>query len=119
MAATLAPSVDYVATFARQLKAAREARKLSQRQLGTLAGCSGSIISRYERASHEDAPALPNVMRLALALRVNLDWLLLGTGPRDSDAPIVIVQLNALAPSRLREIADELEGGLRSVVTSD
>jgi transcriptional regulator with XRE-family HTH domain len=107
-------SDDPMRVFPAQLKAARELRGLSQRQLGKLAGCSGANISRYEQGLRIDSVSLPIVVRLAQALRVALPWLLLGEGPRDIDAPVMLVQIDSGAPKRLRELADQLERGFTS-----
>ena len=105
-------SAEYVRTFARNLEAARNVRGLSQRQLARLTGISGAAVSRYESADHESAISLPLVMRLARVLRVHLAWLLLNEGPRDLDAPVIVLQIDTMTPDRLRELADQLECGL-------
>lgn len=60
--------------FGARLKRLREAKKLSRRQLETLAAIPHGVISRLE--SDERAyPSMPGAMRLAKVLGVTLDYL--------------------------------------------
>jgi transcriptional regulator with XRE-family HTH domain len=75
-ALTLAPSA---ARLGRALLAIRRARKLSQRDLGRLAGVSASAISQAERGLR--GLSLETVLELAAALGVSLDEFLRGEIP--------------------------------------
>lgn len=51
----------------------RKAKKLSQNDLGKLAGTSGDLIGRYER--DEVKPSIEVAVKIANALEVSLDFL--------------------------------------------
>ena len=63
--------------FARRLRAAREARGVSQKQLGILAGIDQFVasarINQYERGKH--VPDLQTAQRLAAELKVPVSYL--------------------------------------------
>ena len=63
--------------FARRLRAAREARGVSQKQLGILAGIDQFVasarINQYERGKH--VPDLQTAQRLAAELNVPVSYL--------------------------------------------
>ena len=63
--------------FARRLRAAREARGVSQKQLGILAGIDQFVasarINQYERGKH--VPDLQTAQRLATELKVPVSYL--------------------------------------------
>ena len=75
-------------TVAHRLRTAREARKLNQRDLAEKAGLSVAYVHKVERTldpgMERDAIAHPRtdcVAKLAEALNVPQEWLLLGIGP--------------------------------------
>lgn len=107
-------SAEYIATFARNLRIARRARGISVRELARECEVSAAAVSRYEKGRPRSAVSLPIVMTLARVLRVHLAWLLLDEGPRDLDAPVIVLQINSSTPQRLRELADQLESGFVS-----
>lgn len=63
--------------FARRLKEARTASKLTQTELSKLSGVTPATISAYECADGLKGknPSLDNALKLAQALNVSLDWL--------------------------------------------
>lgn len=63
--------------FARRLKEARAASKLTQTELSKLSGVTPATISAYECADGLKGknPSLDNALKLAQALNVSLDWL--------------------------------------------
>lgn len=61
----------------RRLQSAREFQGLTQKQVGELAGMSNVTVSHYERGHKQ--PGLENLVRLAQALQVSCDYLLLGS----------------------------------------
>lgn len=60
----------------RRLKAAREALGLTQSSVGEYAELTNVRISHYETGQRQ--PSLENLVRLAQALQVSCDYLLLG-----------------------------------------
>ena len=66
-------------TFPARLRAARDARGLSQLELSRLLSVDPIVVSRYERGKIK--PHIDRVETLCEALGVSLDWLLLGRGP--------------------------------------
>ena len=76
--AVLAPA-EIVGRVAASLRAVRRARKLSQHDLGHLAGVTASAISQVERA--ERGLSLATLVRLSAALGVTIDDLLRGEDP--------------------------------------
>ncbi|WP_025091706.1 helix-turn-helix domain-containing protein [Brucella intermedia] len=60
--------------FARNLFWLREARKLSQEELGFRAGLHRSTIQNFENRKH--SPTLKNLAKLAAALDVTIDELI-------------------------------------------
>ncbi len=111
--------LDCSSVFGSNLAAARTARGISQRELAELSGISSAAISRYESHDRKSASSLPTVLRLARALRVHIAWLLLNEGPRDLDAPVIAIQIDATTPNRLRELADQLESGFVTPKSDD
>lgn len=66
-------------SFAKRLQEARRARKLTQSSLAAAAHLTSMmVVSRYERGVHE--PRYRNAEALARALKVDVAWLLSGTG---------------------------------------
>ena len=74
----LAPA-EVTGRVAASLRTVRRARKLSQHDLGELAGVTASAISQVERA--ERGLSLATLVRLSAALGVTLDDLLRGEDP--------------------------------------
>ena len=74
----LAPA-EIVGRVAASLRAVRRARKLSQHDLGDLAGVTASAISQVERA--ERGLSLATLVRLSAALGITIDDLLRGEDP--------------------------------------
>lgn len=70
---------DDLKTFGGRLKAAREAARLSQRQLAKAADLDQSQISKLEGNAHKGSPA---VAQLAAAAGVEALWLATGEEPR-------------------------------------
>ena len=65
---------DYLfMTLGEHITTLRKKNKLSQQELGKLAGTSGDLVGRYER--DEVKPSIEVVIRLADALGVSLDFL--------------------------------------------
>ena len=76
--ALLAPA-EIVDRVAASLRAVRQARELSQHDLGDLAGVTASAISQVERA--ERGLSLATLVRLSAALGITIDDLLHGEDP--------------------------------------
>lgn len=73
-------------TFGDRLKAAREARGLTQAELAERAGMAAVHVSHLETGVKPN-PAVPTLVRLATALRCSADYLLgLGDGAADERA---------------------------------
>lgn len=80
-------------TVAERLKKAREARGLGQKELSTNAGVSNAYVGMVERVLEVDAPphtqirnpGVEQLQKLALALDVPEEWLVLGIGPDPFD----------------------------------
>jgi len=60
-------------TFGSRVSTVRKQRKMSQSELGKLAGISGDIVGKYER--DEMKPSIETATKLAAALEVSLDYL--------------------------------------------
>jgi transcriptional regulator with XRE-family HTH domain len=60
-------------TLGSHIATLRKDKKISQQELGKLAGTSGDLIGRYER--DEVKPSIEVVIKLADALNVSLDYL--------------------------------------------
>ena len=60
--------------FAKRLKSAREALRLTQAEVGDRAGFSPAEVSFYETGTR--TPTIENLARLCKALKVSADWLL-------------------------------------------
>lgn len=74
------------AGFYRRLRAAREARALSRRELGQRADLSHTQVQNLESGEHE-SPGIVTAERLARALAVPVIWLAYNLG----DAPADVV----------------------------
>ena len=66
------------ATVVDRLIYARVERELSQRALSLSAGLSDSVVNKLEKGQ---TPKYETAEKLAVALRVPLEWLWLGLGP--------------------------------------
>ncbi len=60
-------------TFGGRVAAIRKEKKMSQSDLGKIAGISGDIVGKYER--DEMKPSIETATKLAAALNVSLDYL--------------------------------------------
>ena len=93
--------------FARRLRAAREARGVSQKQLGILAGIDQFVasarINQYERGKH--VPDLQTAQRLAAELNVPVSCLY----EPDDDLAELIRLLGACSRDQLRQLITQLE----------
>jgi transcriptional regulator with XRE-family HTH domain len=77
-------------SFADRLRKTREAKSLSQAELGQKAGLQASAISHFEAGRR--SPSFDNLIRLADALSVTLDFLL-GRATEPKNAGPVAEQL--------------------------
>ncbi len=93
--------------FARRLRAAREARGVSQKQLGILAGIDQFVasarINQYERGKH--VPDLQTAQRLATELKVPVSYLY----EPDDDLAELIRLLGGCARDQLHQLITQLE----------
>lgn len=93
--------------FARRLRAAREARGVSQKQLGILAGIDQFVasarINQYERGKH--VPDLQTAQRLAAELNVPVSYLY----EPDDDLAELIRLLGACSRDRLHQLITQLQ----------
>jgi transcriptional regulator with XRE-family HTH domain len=101
--------MDERSVFARRLRAARESKGVSQKQLGILAGIDRFVasarINQYERGKH--VPDLQTAQRLAAELHVPVSYLY---EPEDDLAELIRV-LGGCSPDRLRELLTQLQEG--------
>lgn len=93
--------------FARRLRAAREARGVSQKQLGILAGIDQFVasarINQYERGKH--VPDVQTAQRLAAELGVPVSCLY----EPDDDLAELIRLLGGCSRDQLRQLITQLE----------
>ena len=93
--------------FARRLRAAREARGVSQKQLGILAGIDQFVasarINQYERGKH--VPDLQTAQRLATELNVPVSYLY----EPDDDLAELIRLLGASSRDQLHQLIAQLQ----------
>ena len=101
--------MDERSVFARRLRAARELKGVSQKQLGILAGIDQFVasarINQYERGKH--VPDLQMAQRLAAELHVPVSYLY---EPEDDLAELIRV-LGGCSSDRLRELLTQLQEG--------
>jgi len=92
--------------FQRRLKQAREARELSQKNLGIEAGIdpfvASSRINRYEQGVHE--PDMATVQRLAKALHVPLPYLF----ATDDKMAAMILAFDKLSPAERERVLQNM-----------
>ena len=93
--------------FARRLRAAREAKGVSQKQLGILAGIDQFVasarINQYERGKH--VPDLQTAQRLATELNVPVSYLY----EPDDDLAELIRLLGACSRDQLHQLITQLQ----------
>ena len=93
--------------FARRLRAAREARGVSQKQLGILAGIDQFVasarINQYERGKH--VPDLQTAQRLATELNVPVSYLY----EPDDDLAELIRLLGACSREQIHQLITQLQ----------
>ena len=93
--------------LARRLRAAREARGVSQKQLGILAGIDQFVasarINQYERGKH--VPDLQTAQRLAAELNVPVSYLY----EPDDDLAELIRLLGGCSRDRLHQLITQLQ----------
>ncbi len=93
--------------FARRLRAAREARGVSQKQLGILAGIDQFVasarINQYERGKH--VPDLQTAQRLATELNVPVSYLY---EPDEALAELIRL-LGACSRDQLHQLITQLQ----------
>ena len=93
--------------LARRLRAAREARGVSQKQLGILAGIDQFVasarINQYERGKH--VPDLQTAQRLATELNVPVSYLY----EPDDDLAELIRLLGACSRDQLHQLITQLQ----------
>ncbi len=93
--------------FARRLRAAREARGVSQKQLGILAGIDQFVasarINQYERGKH--VPDLQTAQRLATELNVPVSYLY----EPDDDLAQLIRLLGGCSRDQIHQLITQFE----------
>ena len=93
--------------FARRLRAAREARGVSQKQLGILAGIDQFVasarINQYERGKH--VPDLQTAQRLATELKVPVSYLY----EPDDDLAELIRLLGGCSRDKIHQLITQFE----------
>lgn len=72
--------------WGRRIKECREARGLTQAQLGQLIGASQQTIAGYESEGDPKEPSIAVFVRLGQELKASPAWLAFGTGDRSVDA---------------------------------
>ncbi|AZY47922.1 helix-turn-helix domain-containing protein [Bordetella avium] len=108
-------------TFSDRLREARVLRGYTQQSLARVAGLSQSAIASYESGRRQSSRAM---RQLARVLRVRLDWLETGQGPRDASPSFLLqdatsycieeAQLQILQPHE-RSILEQL---IRTYITA-
>jgi transcriptional regulator with XRE-family HTH domain len=95
--------------FAGRLKAARATRKLTQTELGNMAGITASSIAQFE--GNHRAPSLANLKKLARTLDVTADYLLgLSETPVAVQSQDAIIQaVNALSQRDIKLVEGLVE----------
>ena len=97
-------------TFGQRVAIIRKQKNMKQTELGDLIGTSGDIVSRYER--EVISPTIEVAARIASALNVSLDHLVMGHEPEkgnNADAVAYKVQ-------QLEKLSDEDKGHVMAVI---
>jgi transcriptional regulator with XRE-family HTH domain len=100
-------------TFGSRVATIRKEKKMSQSDLGKIAGISGDIVGKYER--DEMKPSIETATKLAAALDVSLDYLV-GNGTLqvfDKNLLRRIEDLSSLPDQDRKGILFALDGLLR------
>ncbi|MDL2279687.1 helix-turn-helix domain-containing protein [Desulfovibrio sp. OttesenSCG-928-G11] len=99
-------------TFGSRLKYARG--RLSQAALAARLGIPQTTLSNYEKGRNE--PNFATLAQLCFELRVNVEWLLFGSGPmvRDADPerPVPPAEDSAYTAVRLKKLEEQLARAL-------
>ncbi len=74
-------------SFGNRLTSIRKDRKVSQSELSVKAGVHANLIGRYER--EEAVPSIEVAAKLAEALKISLDYLVLGKSELDLDQTLL------------------------------
>ncbi|WP_282162849.1 helix-turn-helix domain-containing protein [Ulvibacterium marinum] len=92
-------------------------RRLSNGNLGKMAGTSGAVIGRYERG--EITPSVEIANKIAIALGVSLDYLVGNTGAVIKDKKLLqrIQEIANLSEDRKKYIFDFIDMALRDYKT--
>ena len=90
-------------SFARRLKALREARKITQKDLAEMLGVQVTLVSRYERGL--TVPSSSTVVHLARIFQVSTDELLTGS-TKGGEPPAI---RHATLFDRFRRLDDEVD----------
>ncbi len=100
-------------TFGSRVAAIRKQKKMSQSNLGKLAGISGDIVGKYER--DEMKPSIETATRLAASLDVSLDYLVGNAELQVFDKSLLnrIEELASLPEADKQGILFALDGLLR------
>ena len=70
--------------LAERIKQARQSKNLSQKQLASNIGVSGSAISQYESNSYfHSEPSIKKLIAISKALDVSIEWLATGRGAKN------------------------------------
>lgn len=104
---------DYLfMTLGEHITALRKKNKLSQQELGKMAGTSGDLVGRYER--DEVKPSIEVVIKLADALGVSLDFLVGKTELElDNEALKRLEQISKLPKEERLQIFNVVDALLR------
>ncbi len=100
-------------TFGSRVSHVRKEMKLSQAELGKIAGISGDIVGKYER--DEMKPSIDTATKLANALNVSLDYLVGNVSTTVFDKHLLekIELLSSLPENDQKGILYALDGLLR------
>ena len=104
-------------TFGSRIVTIRKSKKMSQSDLGKLAGISGDIVGKYER--DEMKPSIDTATKLANALEVSLDYLVGNAETEVFDKGLLkrIEELSELSENDQQGILYALDGLLRDAKT--
>jgi transcriptional regulator with XRE-family HTH domain len=96
-------------TIGSRIKQVREERRVSRPQLAKLAGVPYPTLAGIE---NDDQSGSTRLHAIAKALRVNVEWLESGTGPKEAasqPAPLSVSRHVRLDPSIVRDVAQALQ----------
>ena len=104
-------------SFGNRLTSIRKDRKVSQSELSAKAGVHANLIGRYER--EEAVPSIEVAAKLAEALKVSLDYLVLGKSELNLDQTLLekVLSIQQLPEEDREHIKYTLDGLIQHAKT--